>query len=40
MWCTPDELHVDDEHGAELGSWRGRAEVEVTLGEGSVGVLR
>lgn len=40
IWCTPDELHVDDEHGAELGSWRGRAEVEVTLGEGSVGVLR
>ncbi len=39
VWCAPDELHVDDEHGGDLGSWRGRAEVEVTLGAATVGVL-
>lgn len=40
LWCTPDELHVDDEHGTSLGAWRGAAAVEVSIGESSVGVLR
>ena len=40
VWCEADELHVDDAHGAELGQWMGQAEVEVSLGEWSVGVLR
>jgi diacylglycerol kinase (ATP) len=31
LWCEMDELHVDDEHGSELGEWRGEAAVEVML---------
>jgi hypothetical protein len=30
----------DDEHGTSLGTWRGAAAVEVSIGEASVGVLR
>jgi diacylglycerol kinase (ATP) len=40
LWCTPDELHVDDEHGAALGRWEGQAAIDVSVGEVSVGVLR
>jgi diacylglycerol kinase (ATP) len=40
IWCRPDELHVDDEHGTALGDWSGEAEVAVSLGETKVGVLR
>jgi diacylglycerol kinase family enzyme len=40
LWCTPDELHVDDEHGTELGRWKGRAAIDVSIRESSVGVLR
>ena len=40
FWCTPEELHVDDEHGTELADWTGEAEVEVWLGESTVSVLR
>jgi diacylglycerol kinase (ATP) len=39
LWCGADELHVDDEHGSELGDWTGEREVEVTLDGLSVGVL-
>jgi diacylglycerol kinase (ATP) len=40
LWCTPDELHVDDEHGTALGTWPGSAAVEAWVGEESVGILR
>jgi diacylglycerol kinase (ATP) len=40
FWCTAEELHVDDEHGTALGEWSGDAEIEVWLGESTVGVLR
>jgi diacylglycerol kinase family enzyme len=39
LWCEAAELHVDDEHGSELGYWTGEREVEVTLEGLSVGVL-
>ena len=39
VWCTPDELHVDDAHGTALGAWRAPAAVEVSIGEESVGIL-
>ena len=39
LWCEPDELHVDDEHGSELGEWTGEGEVEVTLEGLWVGML-
>jgi len=39
LWCEADELHVDDDHGSELGEWTGEGEVEVTLEGLSVGVL-
>jgi len=40
MWCTPDELHVDDEHGTDLGRWEGQRAVEVSLDDAQVNVLR
>jgi diacylglycerol kinase (ATP) len=40
IWCRPDELHVDDEHGTALGDWAGEAPVTVSLGAARVGVLR
>jgi diacylglycerol kinase (ATP) len=40
IWCRPDELHVDDEHGTALGDWAGEAAVTVSLGGARVGVLR
>jgi diacylglycerol kinase family enzyme len=40
IWCTPEELHVDDEHGTALGQWSGEAPVEVSLEGATVGVLR
>ena len=39
FWCTAEELHVDDEHGTELGGWKGEAEVEVSIGDMHVDVL-
>lgn len=39
LWCTAEELHVDDEHGTELGGWKGTAEVEVSIGDAHVDVL-
>jgi diacylglycerol kinase (ATP) len=39
IWCEPDELHVDDQHGPELGRWKGAALVEVSLDEEGVGIL-
>ena len=39
LWCTADELHVDDEHGTELGGWEGEGEVEVSIGDAHVDVL-
>jgi diacylglycerol kinase family enzyme len=40
LWCTPGELHVDDESGVDLGHWQGQKAVEVSLGEENVNVLR
>jgi diacylglycerol kinase family enzyme len=40
LWCRPDELHVDDEHGTALGDWQGEAPVTVSIGADRVGVLR
>ncbi|HEX3273233.1 MAG TPA: diacylglycerol kinase family protein [Gemmatimonadales bacterium] len=40
VWCRPDELHVDDEHGTALGKWEGEAPVTASLGAAKVGVLR
>jgi diacylglycerol kinase family enzyme len=31
LWCEMDELHVDDEHGSELGEWEGAKAVDVML---------
>jgi diacylglycerol kinase family enzyme len=39
LWCTAEELHVDDEHGTELGGWKGDGEIEVSIGEAHVDVL-
>jgi diacylglycerol kinase (ATP) len=39
FWCTAEELHVDDEHGTELGGWKGEGEVEVSIGDTHVDVL-
>jgi diacylglycerol kinase family enzyme len=39
LWCEADELHVDDEHGSELGGWEGQGVVEVSLDGMTVGVL-
>jgi diacylglycerol kinase (ATP) len=39
FWCTAEELHVDDEHGTELGGWKGEAEIEVSIGDAHVDVL-
>jgi diacylglycerol kinase (ATP) len=39
LWCEADELHVDDEHGSELGAWKGEGEVEVEMAGLGVGVL-
>jgi len=39
FWCTAEELHVDDEHGSELGGWKGEGEVEVSIGDTHVDVL-
>ena len=39
FWCTAEELHVDDEHGTELGGWKGEGEVEVSIGDAHVDVL-
>jgi len=39
FWCTAEELHVDDEHGTELGGWKGQGEVEVSIGDTHVDVL-
>jgi len=39
LWCTAEELHVDDEHGTELGGWEGEGEVEVSIGDAHVNVL-
>lgn len=39
LWCGADDLHVDDDHGSELGRWEGEGEVEVSLDGASVGVL-
>ena len=39
VWCEADELHVDDEHGSELGEWTGMAPVEVMMEGESVKVL-
>jgi diacylglycerol kinase family enzyme len=40
LWCTAVELHVDDQHGTELGGWEGEGEVEASVGDTSVDVLR
>ncbi|HEU4587214.1 MAG TPA: diacylglycerol kinase family protein [Gemmatimonadales bacterium] len=39
IWCEPDDLHVDDEHGGQLDEWRGLARVDVELGHRGVDVL-
>ena len=39
FWCEMDELHVDDEHGSELGEWDGVKAVDVALGGAWVGVV-
>lgn len=39
IWCEPDELHVDDEHGRELGVWQGPAAVDVELAGAWVDVV-
>lgn len=39
LWCEADELHVDDDHGTELGGWTGEAVVDVCLDGTWVGVL-
>ena len=39
LWCEAEELHVDDEHGTELGGWTGQEAVEVALDGTWVGVL-
>jgi diacylglycerol kinase family enzyme len=39
IWCEVKELHVDDEHGSELGEWRGQGMVEVELEGRTVAVL-
>ena len=39
LWCTAEELHVDDEHGTELGGWKDEAEIEVSIGDAHVDVL-
>jgi diacylglycerol kinase family enzyme len=39
VWCSAEELHVDDEHGTELGGWKGEGEVEVSIGDAHVDVL-
>lgn len=39
VWCELRELHVDDEHGAELHEARGMVEVEAELGDRGVEVL-
>ena len=39
LWCGPDELHVDDKHGSELGGWDGPGQVEISLEGVGVRVL-
>jgi diacylglycerol kinase (ATP) len=39
LWCEMDELHVDDEHGSELGEWEGAKAVDVMLKGEWVGVI-
>ena len=39
LWCEAEELHVDDEHGTELGGWTGIGEVGVMLDGTKVAVL-
>lgn len=39
IWCTADELHVDDRHGSELGQWEGEAAIEIGYDGAAVNVL-
>ncbi len=39
VWCEPDELHVDDQHGGKLGEWRGLAPVDIQLTDAGVDIV-